>query len=300
MCHPALLCPALLAGSLHSAEATLVACKPVSTNVCVTVLMLAVTLAATGAASRAHLEANIAAALALQSAADYRRWLLTYARHLSGVVTHADTAWTLARPHLRQECVVGSAWHDTRRLQPTRASLLQFLSRRCHPDLQPQRMNRGCGNCAASCSALREPLVPAELQRRQQPAQARSMTAALTGRLGSGSRMQPPPAGSRRYWASTSGSYCGRRCCVFPSSSPTVHILPVTPCLLPMTTTDSSSTSCVKLHPGTLLRCSGFCTARSVAEHVEFVTLQVLRDIGRNRANQRLVNEFTELLSRVA
>lgn len=39
---------------------------------------------AAGAASRAHLEANIAAALALQSPSDYRRWLLTYARNLSG------------------------------------------------------------------------------------------------------------------------------------------------------------------------------------------------------------------------
>ncbi len=37
-----------------------------------------------GAASRAHLEANMAAALALQSPAEYRRWLLTYARFLSG------------------------------------------------------------------------------------------------------------------------------------------------------------------------------------------------------------------------
>ena len=33
---------------------------------------------------RAHLEANMAAALALQSPQEYRRWLGTYASHLSG------------------------------------------------------------------------------------------------------------------------------------------------------------------------------------------------------------------------
>lgn len=40
--------------------------------------------AAGGAAGRAHLEANMAAALALQSPAEYKRWLITYVRHLSG------------------------------------------------------------------------------------------------------------------------------------------------------------------------------------------------------------------------
>lgn len=34
--------------------------------------------------SRAHLETRIAAALVLESPAEYRRWLLTYARHLAG------------------------------------------------------------------------------------------------------------------------------------------------------------------------------------------------------------------------
>lgn len=34
--------------------------------------------------SRAHLETRIAAALVLESQAEYRRWLLTYARHLAG------------------------------------------------------------------------------------------------------------------------------------------------------------------------------------------------------------------------
>lgn len=32
---------------------------------------------------RAHLEANMASALLLQSPREYRRWLLTYVRHLS-------------------------------------------------------------------------------------------------------------------------------------------------------------------------------------------------------------------------
>ena len=39
--------------------------------------------AATALASRAHLEASLATALALQSAAEYRRWLLAYARFLA-------------------------------------------------------------------------------------------------------------------------------------------------------------------------------------------------------------------------
>jgi hypothetical protein len=34
--------------------------------------------------SRGHLEANMAAALSLESPQEYRRWLLTYARFLSG------------------------------------------------------------------------------------------------------------------------------------------------------------------------------------------------------------------------
>lgn len=34
--------------------------------------------------SRAHLEGNLAAALALQSPQEYRRWLGTYARFLTG------------------------------------------------------------------------------------------------------------------------------------------------------------------------------------------------------------------------
>lgn len=34
--------------------------------------------------SRGHLEANMAAAAALGSPQEYRRWLLTYARFLSG------------------------------------------------------------------------------------------------------------------------------------------------------------------------------------------------------------------------
>ncbi len=34
---------------------------------------------------RGHLEANMAAALLLQSPQEYRRWLLTYVRHLAGV-----------------------------------------------------------------------------------------------------------------------------------------------------------------------------------------------------------------------
>lgn len=33
---------------------------------------------------RGHLEANMAAALALQSAEEYKRWLSTYASHLAG------------------------------------------------------------------------------------------------------------------------------------------------------------------------------------------------------------------------
>lgn len=33
---------------------------------------------------RGHLEANMAAALALQSASEYKRWLSTYASHLAG------------------------------------------------------------------------------------------------------------------------------------------------------------------------------------------------------------------------
>ena len=33
---------------------------------------------------RGHLEANMAAALALQSAQEYKRWLSTYASHLAG------------------------------------------------------------------------------------------------------------------------------------------------------------------------------------------------------------------------
>lgn len=37
---------------------------------------------------RAHLEANMAAALALQSPHEYKRWLGTYASHLSG-----ETSW---------------------------------------------------------------------------------------------------------------------------------------------------------------------------------------------------------------
>ncbi|KAK9830498.1 hypothetical protein WJX72_012086 [[Myrmecia] bisecta] len=36
--------------------------------------------------SRAHLETNMAAALAMQSPQEYRRWLLTYVRHLAGEV----------------------------------------------------------------------------------------------------------------------------------------------------------------------------------------------------------------------
>ena len=37
-----------------------------------------------GASGRRHLESNMAAALVLQSAAEYKRWLLTYVRHLAG------------------------------------------------------------------------------------------------------------------------------------------------------------------------------------------------------------------------
>ena len=37
-----------------------------------------------GAVDRAHLEANMAAALLLQSPREYRRWLLSYVRHLAG------------------------------------------------------------------------------------------------------------------------------------------------------------------------------------------------------------------------
>ena len=37
---------------------------------------------------RGHLEANMAAALALQSAQEYRRWLATYAAHLAGQSSH--------------------------------------------------------------------------------------------------------------------------------------------------------------------------------------------------------------------
>ncbi len=40
-----------------------------------------------GAAGRPHLEANMAAALALQSPVEYKRWLLTYVRHLAGAAT---------------------------------------------------------------------------------------------------------------------------------------------------------------------------------------------------------------------
>jgi len=39
--------------------------------------------------TRAHLESNVAAALALESPKEYRRWLLTYVRHLAGAHGHA-------------------------------------------------------------------------------------------------------------------------------------------------------------------------------------------------------------------
>ena len=41
--------------------------------------------ACTAAETREHLESNMAAALMLESPQEYRRWLLTYARHLAGV-----------------------------------------------------------------------------------------------------------------------------------------------------------------------------------------------------------------------
>lgn len=49
-----------------------------------------------GAAGRGHLEANMAAALAVQSPSEYRRWLLTYIRHLSGEpsVKTSTLAWS--------------------------------------------------------------------------------------------------------------------------------------------------------------------------------------------------------------
>ncbi len=45
--------------------------------------------ARSAADSRGHLESNMAAALALESPQEYRRWLLTYARFLSGVAVVA-------------------------------------------------------------------------------------------------------------------------------------------------------------------------------------------------------------------
>ena len=48
---------------------------------------------------RAHLEANMASALVLQSPKEYRRWLLTYVRHL-----------TRSEPHLTsRSCVAGTS-----------------------------------------------------------------------------------------------------------------------------------------------------------------------------------------------
>lgn len=143
---------------------------------------------ATGAASRAHLEANIAAALALQSAADYRRWLLTYARHLSA---EAD------EPRLRELC--------SELLGPPRAS--------------------GAGKASASAAA---------------GTSVQHDGGAASGADGAaGQRQQDAAAG---VW------------------QPTVLGI----------------------------------------DKRELLRKEVLRDIGRNRANQRLVNEFTELLSRVA
>ena len=48
--------------------------------------------------SRRQLEANMAAALALASPQDYRRWLLTYVRHLAG--THLPLCMLQSLAHV--------------------------------------------------------------------------------------------------------------------------------------------------------------------------------------------------------
>ena len=68
--------------------------------------MLAALTAAPGRAaadSRGHLEANMAAALSLESPQEYRRWLLTYARFLSGD-TGADICSSPCTPLSPIEC----------------------------------------------------------------------------------------------------------------------------------------------------------------------------------------------------
>ena len=60
--------------------------------------------ARSAADSRGHLEANMAAALALESPQEYRRWLLTYARFLSGAAAVA-----LTEPSLEMDAVSSMA-----------------------------------------------------------------------------------------------------------------------------------------------------------------------------------------------
>jgi hypothetical protein len=55
----------------------------------------------TAGVDRAHLESNMAAALLLQSQQEYRRWLLTYVRHLAGM------ALCIPRMSLRRQAISG-------------------------------------------------------------------------------------------------------------------------------------------------------------------------------------------------
>jgi len=67
--------------------------------------------------SRGHLEANMAAALALESPQEYRRWLLTYARFLSGAaIVCIHEPWS-------EMDRAGSIAHNFRRQQPLTALL---------------------------------------------------------------------------------------------------------------------------------------------------------------------------------
>ena len=108
--------------------------------------------ARSAADSRGHLEANMAAALALESPQEYRRWLLTYARFLSGAAVVAihepcfDTD--------RAVCMADKSEPNTLSLcsrkgaRPKQKHLNSYML--CG-FTQLMQMRRGCGSCAAIC-----------------------------------------------------------------------------------------------------------------------------------------------------
>jgi hypothetical protein len=73
------------AGDLDRLQAQAAAVRPVDPAA----RLAAAASASWAADTRAHLESNVAAALALESPKEYRRWLLTYVRHLAGAHDHA-------------------------------------------------------------------------------------------------------------------------------------------------------------------------------------------------------------------